>query len=153
MKPGDAVTIKYPFGVFTLENATPKVAFLSGGIGITPIRSMCKYAVDAQMAIDIVLVYANRSIGDIVFREEFDLMQKRHTGLRVAHVLFDPAPGFKCTVGLINAQVVKNEVPDYAVRRFYVCGPPAMVESMKKLLGEELGVSGEKIVTERFQGY
>lgn len=153
MKRGTAVTIRYPFGIFTLENAPPKVAFLSGGIGITPIRSICKYAVDVGMDIDIVLVYANRSIRDIVFREDFDDMQKQRSGLKVAHVLCEPAPGFKCTVGLINAQVVRNEVPDYALRKFYVCGPPPMVESMKKLLGDELGVPGEKIVTERFQGY
>ena len=153
MKPGDVVQIKYPFGIFTLENASSRIAFLSGGIGITPIRSMCKYALDVQLDIDIVLVYANRSIRDIVFKEDFDLMQKEYPGLRVAHVLCEPAPGFKCTVGLINAQIVKNEVPDYALRRFYICGPPPMVESMKKLLGEELGVFGEKIITERFQGY
>jgi ferredoxin-NADP reductase len=153
LKPGDSVRVQYPLGAFTLDEASEKIAFLSGGIGITPIRSMCRYAADAQLDIDIVLVYANRSLRDIVFREDFDLMQKQHRALRVAHVLCEPAPGFKCTIGLINAQIVKNEVPDYAMRKFYICGPPAIVESMKEMLGEVLGVSGEKIITERFQGY
>jgi ferredoxin-NADP reductase len=147
------VQIQYPFGKFTLDSTPTKIAFLSGGIGITPIRSMCRYAVDTKMDIDMVLLYANRSIRDIVFREDFDLMQKQHSALRVAHVLCESAPGFKCTVGLINSQILKNEVPDYAVRKFYVCGPPAMVESMKRLLGEELDVPEGRIVTERFQGY
>jgi len=153
LKPGDMVRIQYPFGTFTLDSASKKIAFLSGGIGITPIRSMCKYAMDKRLDSDMVLVYANRSIRDIVFKQDFDLMQKQHPGLRVAHVLCEPAPGFKCTIGLINSQIVKNEVPDYALRKFYICGPPAMVESMKKLLVEELEVPEDRIVTERFQGY
>jgi glycine betaine catabolism B len=153
LKPGDTVQIQYPFGIFTLDSASTKIAFLSGGIGITPIRSICRYAVDKRLDSDMVLVYANRSIRDIVFREDFDLMQKQHPGLRVAHVLCEPANGFKCTVGLINSQIVRNEVPDYALRKFYVCGPPAMVESMKKLLADELEVPESSIVTERFQGY
>lgn len=153
LKPGDTVRIQYPFGTFTLDSASKKIAFLSGGIGITPIRSMCRYAVDKKLDSDMVLVYANRSIRDIVFKEDFDLMQKQHPGLRVAHVLCEPAPGFKCTVGLISSQIIRNEVPDCALRKFYICGPPAMVESMKKLLADELEVPEPSIVTERFQGY
>jgi len=49
--------------------------------------------------------------------------------------------------------VVKDEIPDYQKRKFYLCGPPAMVEAMRLLLREELGVLPELIVTENFQGY
>lgn len=153
LKPGDTVRIAYPFGKFTLDDPQAKVAFLSGGIGITPIRSICKYVVDKNLGTDLVLVYANRSINEIVFKNDFDLMQKQYPKLRVAHVLCEPAPGFKCLVGLINAQVIKNEIPDYALRKFYICGPPGMVETMKKILKDELSLPEENIITERFQGY
>jgi len=153
LKLGDSLRIEYPFGRFTLDEPQAKIAFLSGGIGITPIRSICKYAVDKNLGTDIVLVYANRSIKDIVFKEDFDLMQKQYPKLKVAHVLCEPAPGFKCVVGLINAQIIKNEVPDYAERKFYVCGPPSMVVAMEKILTEELALPKENIVTEHFQGY
>ncbi len=153
LKPLDKLRIQYPFGKFTLEDPNAKIAFLSGGIGITPIRSICKYVVDNNLGTDIILVYANRSIKDIVFKEDFDQMQKQYPKLKVAHVLCEPAPGFKCVVGLINAQVVKNEVPDYAIRKFYICGPPPMVEAMKKILREELALPETNIVTENFTGY
>jgi ferredoxin-NADP reductase len=153
LKSGDSVTVEYPFGNFTLKDEHAKITFLSGGIGITPIRSMCKYVVDKKLDTDIILVYANRSIKDIVFKEDFDAMQKQHPKLKVAHVLCEPAPGFKCVVGLINAQVIKNEVPDYPQRKFYICGPPAMVEAMKKILTDELSLPGENISTENFAGY
>lgn len=150
---GDSLRIQYPFGKFTLDEPQAKIAFLSGGIGITPIRSICKYAVDKNLGTDMVLVYANRSIKDIVFKEDFDLMQKQYLKLKVSHVLYEPAPGFKCVVGLINAQIIKNEVPDYAQRKFYICGPPSMVVAMEKILTEELALPKENIVTEHFQGY
>ena len=150
---GDSLIIQYPFGKFTLDGPHAKIAFLSGGIGITPIRSIAKFAVDKELDTDMILVYANRSIQDIVFREDFDIMQKQHPKLRVAHVLCEPAPGFKCVVGLINSQIIKNEVPDYLQRKFYICGPPAMVEAMQKILSEDLFLPKENIITERFQGY
>ena len=152
-KPGDSIIVQYPFGNFTLKDEHAKIAFLSGGIGITPIRSICKFVVDKNIGTDMVLVYANRSIRDIVFKEDFDIMQKEHPRLKVAHVLCELAPGFKCVAGLINAQVIKNEIPDYPQRKFYICGPPAMVESIQKILTEELLLSKENIITERFAGY
>ncbi len=153
LKAGDQVIIQYPFGNFVLDEPSSKVAFLSGGIGITPIRSICKYAVDKNLGTNIVLVYSNRSVRDIVFKDDFDAMQKSYPFLKIAHVLCETEPGFKCTVGLINSGVIRNEIPDYLQRKFYLCGPPQMVEAMRNILSGELGVSGEKIVTENFQGY
>ncbi len=152
-KPGDSIIVQYPFGNFTLQDEHAKIAFLSGGIGITPIRSIVKFVVDKKLDTDMALVYANRSIQDIVFREDFDIMQKQYPKLKVAHVLCEPTPGFKCVVGLINSQIIKNEIPDYPQRKFYICGPPAMVEAMQKILTEELLLAKENIITERFQGY
>ncbi len=154
VKPGDSVKIQYPLGKFILgEEPCASIAFLSGGIGITPIRSIAKYAVDSNSGIDMVLVYANRSVKDIVFKEDFDAMQKVYPKLKVAHVLCEPSPSFVCIPGLINAQVIKNEVVDYLKRRFYLCGPPQMVEAMSKILTEELKAPKENIITENFQGY
>lgn len=153
LKSGDQVDIEYPFGKFVLDESCPKIAFLSGGIGITPIRSICKYAVDSALAINIVLLYSNRTVRDIVFKDDFDAMAKSYPSLRVAHVLCETEPGFKCTVGLINSGIIKNEIPDYLERKFYLCGPPQMVEAMRKILAEELALPNEKIIMENFQGY
>ena len=153
LKSGDEVIIQYPFGKFVLDEACLKIAFLSGGIGITPIRSICKYAVDKNLGVDIVLIYSNRSVQDIIFKDDFNALQKDYPLLRVAHVLCETEPGFKCTVGRINSEVVKNEIPDYQERKFYLCGPPQMVEAMRKILTEELGLALEMIITENFQGY
>jgi ferredoxin-NADP reductase len=153
LKPADSLRLQYPFGKFTLEDPGAKIAFLSGGIGITPIRSISKYVVDKNLGTDMVLVYANRTINDIVFKEDFDQMQKQYPKLKVTHVLCESAPGFPCTIGHIDAQVIKTEAPDFMQRKFYLCGPPGMVKAMKKILEFELGISKENIITENFQGY
>jgi ferredoxin-NADP reductase len=153
LKAGDLVSIQYPFGKFGLDEPNAKIAFLSGGIGITPIRSICKYVVDSRLDTDIILVYANRNIKDIVFREDFELMQGQYPKLRVSHVLSEPATGFKCCLGHIDRQIIITEIPDYTQRKFYLCGPPGMVEAMKKILSEELSLPEENIITENFQGY
>lgn len=153
LKAGESVTVKYPFGNFVLQEAYFKIAFLSGGIGITPIRSICKYSVDKKLDIDIVLIYANRSIRDIVFKEDFEIMQKGFSKLKVAHMLSEPTEGFKSRIGLIDSQTIKEEIPDYSERKFFICGPPLMVEAMKRILIEELFLSKENIITENFVGY
>ena len=151
--PEGSIKVQYPFGKFTLQEADKKIAFISGGIGITPIRSICKYAVDKKLDIDIILLYANRSLKDIVFRQDFELMQEQHHRLKVVHVLTEPAPGFKSTVGRISSSVIKSEIPDFAERKFFLCGPPLMVEAMKNILNAELVLAKENIITENFQGY
>ncbi len=153
LKPGDMVSIEYPYGAFTLERAAEKVAFISGGIGITPIRSMCKFAVDKKLNFDIALLYANNSLRDVVFRDDFEKMQEDFKGLRVTHVLCEKAMEFACVVGRVNADIIKKEICDYKDRFFFLCGPPGMVEAIKDILVKELDLPIERVITENFQGY
>ncbi len=153
LKPGDIIKIQYPFGKFNLDESYQKIAFLSGGIGITPIRSMCKYIVDKKIETDIALLYANRTINDIAFKEDFEEMQRQYPKLKVVHVLCEYAEGFDCIIGHINSDIIKKEIPDYLERKFYLCGPPSMVEAMKKILAEEIMLPQKNIVTENFMGY
>ncbi|MFH0877936.1 MAG: FAD-dependent oxidoreductase [Candidatus Omnitrophota bacterium] len=68
--------LNLPMGKFTFTGEYPKVAFLSGGIGITPIRSIFKYATDTELASNLILLYSSRTPEYLIFRNDFDLMQK-----------------------------------------------------------------------------
>ncbi|MDD5085584.1 MAG: FAD-binding oxidoreductase [Candidatus Omnitrophica bacterium] len=153
LRPGDKLSARYPFGKFTLEGAPPKIAFLSGGIGITPIRSICKYIVDEETGTDVALLYGNCSERDIVFKDDFDMMAKSYAKLKVVHVLSRPEEDPACRSGYITGEIISEDIPDFADRRFFVCGPPGMVDAMKKILLEELFVKREYIITEGFLGY
>jgi len=49
--------------------------------------------------------------------------------------------------------MITGEIPDYKERVFFVCGPPAMVETLNNILKDKLSIPAEKIVTENFTGY
>lgn len=64
MKPGAWAHLQGPEGDFTLPRKEFKLGFLSGGIGITPLRSMLRYTIDNKLPYDIVLLYGNASLQD-----------------------------------------------------------------------------------------
>jgi ferredoxin-NADP reductase len=153
LKPGDRVRLRYPCGCFVFPCDMPKIAFLSGGIGITPIRSICRCLTDRGAETDAVLLYGNNSIDEIAFRDDLDAMCSRNPKLKVVHILREAPKDWKGHTGLITESIVRSEIPDYRERRFYLCGPPVMVESIQKILLGPLAVPRERIVTENFTGY
>lgn len=156
LKAGDLVKIKMPMGKFVLDETASKHAFLSGGIGITPIRSMLRYALDRYLSFDMALFYSNRSPEDIVFTTELEEMEREHKNLKTVFSLDTPEacpPGWKGKCGFINAGMIREELPDYLERVFYVCGPPVMVTGLVSILEGELKVPAGRIKRENFSGY
>ncbi len=125
---------------------------LSGGIGITPLISMIKYATDLKIQKNIILIYGNNTAQDIAFKDELENLQKQNQNLKTIHVINQPPPRWKGYTGFINASIIKKEIADYQNRIFYTCGPPGMINSMKKIL-QELKVPENQIKVENFTGY
>lgn len=153
MSRGDWIKISMPLGRFTLERADGKIAFLSGGIGITPIRSICAFVTDQKVDRDVILIYGNHNQADIPFRDEFDTMQAHLPHLRVVHVLDSPEQDWQGYQGYITQEIIVKEIPDYAERTFFVCGPPSMVTSLTGILQNDLQLPQEQIIVENFDGY
>ncbi|MFQ5867416.1 MAG: ferredoxin--NADP reductase [bacterium] len=156
LKLGDWAKLKMPYGSFTFEGEYEKIAFLSGGIGITPIRSICKFATDSMLPPDMVLLYGNNREEDIIFRQDLDNMQSVNKNLRIVYTLTSPdidRKTWKGRTGYIDDTVIKEEIPDYIERTFYICGPPGMVESLINILKSKLRIQKDKIKIENFVGY
>ncbi len=156
LKTGDWARLKMPYGSFTFEGEYEKLTFLSGGVGITPIRSICKFITDKGLPTDIILLYGNNTEGDIIFRQDLDDIQKLNKNLRVVYTLTSPDIDKKAwpgRTGYIDAGMIKEEIPDYKNRVFYICGPPAMVGSLVNILKDKLGIREDKIKVENFTGY
>ena len=156
LKIGDWARLKMPYGSFTFEGEYEKIAFLSGGIGITPIRSICKFATDSMLPTDMVLLYGNNREEDIIFRQDLDNMQSVNKNLRIVYTLTSSDIDrkiWKGRTGYIDDTMIKEEMPDYTERIFYICGPPRMVESLINILRNKLGVQQDKIKIENFSGY
>ena len=155
IKPGDWAKLKGPSGSFTINESDAKIAFLSGGIGITPIRSMIKFAYDNNISNDMVLFYGNKTESNIAFKNDFDQIAKSYNRFKVVYTLSNDHdnlswPGKR---GHIDRDMISSELPDYNQRTFYICGPPAMVGSLTKLLKEEMDIADKNIVIENFTGY
>lgn len=153
IKIGDWARLRMPMGKFVFDEEFPKIAFLSGGIGITPIRSICKFATDKRLTTDMILLYGNRTEEDIAFRDDFSAMQRLNRNIRVVYTLDNPPGEWKGRAGLINDEMIKEEIKDFAKRVFYICGPPQMVESLAGILKNRLNIAEEHIKIEEFTGY
>lgn len=146
---GEELQLDGPYGRFVLDPKQNKVAMLSGGIGITPFRSMSRFATDSKLQTDIVLCYGNKTSEDIVFKQEFDQMENENPHFKIIHTLSREDSTWTGRTGRIDATMIKNDLPDYRRRMFYLCGPPPMMNAMIVFL-QELGVPKQKIIVEKF---
>jgi len=142
LEPGQEIVISGLGGDFTMpDDTSKKLVFIAGGIGVTPFRSMIKFMVDKKEKRDIIMLYSNKTAGDIVFKDLFD--KANDFGLGTVYVNTD-------VNGYIDAAVIRKQVPDFAERIFYVSGPEPMVEAFVNML-KGMGVAGIK--RDYFPGY
>ncbi|MBI4311207.1 MAG: FAD-dependent oxidoreductase [Chloroflexi bacterium] len=154
MPVGSWAHLQGPQGNFVLPSNGSKIASLTGGIGITPVRSMLRYIAHQKLDYDMVLLFGNSSIEEIVFREELDELAASRPAIRVEHVLSGPniPPGWKGKTGLIGKDLVIELVPDYLARLFLISGPPSVVMTLVEQLSA-LKVPQDHIMRDSFTGY
>jgi predicted ferric reductase len=147
-KPGTRVWVSGPYGAFTHELArTDKIAYIAGGIGITPIRSMIEEKAKSARATDAILLYGNRSEADTALLAELKPLG-RELRMPIFNVLSDQ-PKYKGEKGFIDKNKIARLIPDAAQRDIFLCGPPPMMAGVKKSL-KELGVPDAQVHYERF---
>jgi predicted ferric reductase len=122
--PGTRVLLEGPFGSFTDEaRSRERVLLIAGGVGITPIRALLE-----EMSGDLVLIYRATREDDLLFRDEFDALA-RERDITIHYVIGDRrAPG---NGQLMSAQHLRELVPDMGRREIYLCGPTAMMRSIR----------------------
>jgi ferredoxin-NADP reductase len=152
LKPGDWARIDAPYGKFTFEGEHEKIGLLAGGIGITPLKSICQYCTDMHLDTKVTLLYGNRTENDIAFRKELETLERQNQNLKVVFILNEADSNWKGATGLITADMIKKEIPYYKETTFYTCGPPKMVEIMEKLV-TQMGLPEAQLKREYFTGY
>jgi glycine betaine catabolism B len=171
LEEGTKVKIRGPEGQFVLHQDYSKPAvFLSGGIGVTPFRTMIKYATDKQLPVKIVMFDSNRNINNILFKKEFDDWANINKNLRIIYTISEGEDrqheqssssstakknDWKGEYGRIDKAMILKYLDTNALNNsiFYICGPPSMLKAMQTLLQEDLNISKERIKVEEFTGY
>jgi len=152
MHPGDKLRLKGPFGeqLNFDESIQDDVVFVAGGSGVTPFMSAMKFAVSRNMPNRIILLYSNKTVDDIICRDELDALGKRDN-ITVIYSLTKKIPEpWKGIRGRLNKDVILTHVDGPKEKLWYVCGPPPMVQSLKELLGD-MGVPEERLRIEDWQ--
>ena len=151
MAPGDTIHAAQIAGNFTLpSDPDKKLAFLAGGIGITPFRSMLQYLIDEGEARPIVVLYGCESQEDIAYGDVLDAAERK-LGIRTVYAV---ARGTRRGQypGYIDARLVRAAIPDYRERTFYISGPQAMVKTLRHTL-TGMGVHRSRIKVDFFPGF
>ena len=154
MKLGDVIYGSHLAGEFILPNDNDaKLAFIAGGIGVTPFRSMVQELLDKQTPRPIVMLYGNNSGDEIAYADLFDKAE-RELGIKTVYAVASDAPTDRANVhqGFIDVELIQREVPDYSDRTFYISGPRAMVVRFQSLLSD-LGVARSRIKVDYFPGF
>jgi glycine betaine catabolism B len=153
LKPGDQIYASQLAGEFTLPKAADeKMAFIAGGIGVTPFRSMVQHMVDTGDGRSVVMFYGNNQADEIAYADVFSRAEMA-IDLRTLYAVADAKENeTNFHRGFIDAAMIKAEMPDYLERLFYISGPRSMVVKFEKALSE-LGIHRSRIKTDFFPGF
>lgn len=126
-KVGSSAEVSGPTGFFTYSSLrdAETVIGVAGGSGITPFLSMAKAIADNDEDFNLVLLYGSRDSSSILFKEDFDELQKRSDKIKVIHVLSDEEKeGYEH--GFITAELISKYAPSDKPYSVFLCGPQAM---------------------------
>lgn len=138
LKPGDELIIRDVWGAINYKG---KGVFIAGGAGVTPFISILRNLHSKNEVSGNKLLFANKTKADIILRDEFKAM----LGKDFINILSDEkVKGF--SYGFMNKDFLKANISDFN-GKFYVCGPPPMIDSVLEQLGD-LGVDKNLITIE-----
>ena len=154
IQPGEKMWVDGPYGVLSADREQGMgYVLIAGGVGITPLYSICQTLAERGDVRPVLLFYGARTYEDLTFREEFEALQEK-MNLQVVYVLSNPGEGWDGESGFINAEILSRYFPvefrkQYHRFVYFICGPEPLMDAMEELL-PELGIPREKVFSERF---
>ena len=157
LQPGMVLQAMEPMGNFhtPITPEQPKIYLgFAGGSGITPVLSIMKTVLNAEPQAMFTLIYANRGVNTIMFREEIEDLKNRYMGrLSVIHVLESDAQDIDLFQGRVDQEkcsaLFEHWVPIASVDTAFICGPEPMMLGIVASLKDH-GLSDAQIKFELF---
>jgi ferredoxin-NADP reductase len=138
LQPGDELIIHDVWGAITYQG---EGIFIAGGAGVTPFISIFRHLHSINEINGNKLIFANKTRADIIHEEEFT----RLLGDSFINILSE-----QTTEGYEHGYITESLLKNYLVNstgKFYVCGPPPMMEAIQNIL-TGLGVEKDAVVVE-----
>ena len=143
LKVGDTIDIASPKGRFIFEpndSKTKNIAAFAAGSGITPVLSIIKCALEEEVYSKVILVYGNKTADDTMFLNELLELQHQFKDRFSIQFVFSQQDENDSIFGRIEKStvnyVMKNKHKHVEVDAFYLCGPEAMIHTVKDVLTE-----------------
>lgn len=141
VRAGDVLRVKAPSGHFFLDPdpAVPAV-LIGGGIGITPMMSMLGWCIANQPQRPVHLYYGLRNSHEHAFKTQLEDLAASHPALRL-HVAYSRPLASDVQgrdyqhAGHVDVELLRRTLP-HGRHQFYVCGPPAMMQTLVPALAE-----------------
>jgi len=157
LSPGTVLEAMEPMGSFhtALEpGRARRYLGFAGGSGITPVLSILKTVLAEEPLAEFTLVYANRGVNTIMFREELEDLKNLHIGrLTIVHVLESDAQDIELFQGRVDADkcaaLFRRWIDVTSVDTAFICGPEPMMLGIAASLGEH-GFGDDRIRFELF---
>ncbi|KAJ3147986.1 NADH-cytochrome b5 reductase [Geranomyces variabilis] len=133
LQPGDTLDIKGPIQKHPYKaNEFEKITLLAGGTGITPMIQLIQRVLsNPEDKTKVSLVFANIAEEDILMKDYFDSIAKKHASqVEVRYVLEKPPIGWRGDKGYINEQIIKETAPAQGKGKVFCCGPNQMLEAL-----------------------
>ena len=132
---GDILRVKAPAGHFFIDpDPNVPAVLIGGGIGITPMMSMLRWCLVQQPQRTVHLYYGLRNSHDHAFKPLLEEVAAAHAALHLNIVYSRPgesdAEGRDYQHrGHVDVELLRRTLP-HGRHQFYVCGPPAMMETL-----------------------
>jgi ring-1,2-phenylacetyl-CoA epoxidase subunit PaaE len=157
LKVGDVLEAMAPMGVFHIAldpTASRHYLVVAGGSGVTPILSLIKTTLAREPKSRFTLIYANKQISSIMFREELEDLKNTHLGrLSILHILETDAQDIDLFTGRLTAEkcaeLFAHWVDVQTAHTAFICGPEPMMLTVAASLRER-GLSDADIKFELF---
>ncbi len=156
LKQGDAIEVMPPEGKFILDGASETskdyIAFAAGS-GITPVLSIITSVLEEESNSTFSLVFGNRSMEEAMFASDILKLKQEYPDRFFSEFIFSRKKEDTGLFGRIENSTInylfKNKFAGRNFDAYYLCGPEAMIETVKALLKEK-EVAKNKIFFELF---
>ncbi len=149
-KVGDELILSGPYGMFKYEDSETDIAFIAGGIGITPFIGILRYLNFKKLSTKVILLYSNKSENRTAFKNELDTLEEKNSNLKIIYTMTEQED-FDGEKGRISEDFIRKHIKNPEKKIWYIAGPPIMVKEMNNLLKKEFLV--KKIKLDVFAGY
>jgi ferredoxin-NADP reductase len=132
---GDILRVKAPAGHFCIDpDPAVPVVLVGGGIGITPMISMLRWCIARQPQRVVHFYYGLRNRREHAFKQQLEEIAASHPAVRLNVVYSRPGESDHRGrdyqhAGRVDIDLLRRTLP-HGRHQFYVCGPPAMMESL-----------------------